>query len=187
MTDLLIQRLEEMTGSKIKTPKDFNRMSTIVFNRTGEMISPTTLKRIWGYIDEPLNTRLSTLSILARSLGYPDFEAFCRSCENSGEVDPSSPVLGRRLNVLSQLEAGDTVKLSWNPERKCIISYLGEGRFEVVESEKTRLKPGDTFYCYLIIAGFPLYLSELRQEDREPSGYVCGRGEGGVQFEVGPF
>lgn len=180
----LLNGIEEMTGMDIRTPKDFNRLRTIIYNRTGQIISTTTLKRIWGYLDEPVNTRTSTLSILANCLGYKDWEHYCNQLNGVGTVDPSSPILGRRLNVPSDLKTGDRIKLTWQPQRTCIAAYNGDGHFEVVESENTRLKPGDTFSCHIVISGYPLYLSELRQGKKDPIGYVCGRGEGGVRFEI---
>lgn len=183
----LTRQLEEMTGIKMQTPKDFDRLRVVIFNRTGELLSSTTLKRIWGYINEPLETRTSTLSILANALGYQDWETFEKSLGNPDEETPSTPVLGRKLSVMSELKAGDIVKLTWHPGRKCLVRYLGDGEFEVEESEKTRLQPGDTFFCHIVIAGHPLYLSELKQGGKEPTGYVCGRGSGGISFEVNPL
>ena len=184
MIKSLTNHIEDMLGRKVESPKDFNRLSTVIFNRTGYFVSNTTLKRIWGYIDEPVDTRKSTLSILANCLGYQNWEAYCTAVKSQDGTVPSSPLVGRRLNILKELEAGSIVKLTWNPGRKCIAKYSGAGRFEVMESENTRLMPGDTFLCYFIIACYPLYLSELRQGDRDPIGYVCGRGEGGVQFDL---
>lgn len=182
--ETLLHQIEEMIGMAIRTPKDFSRLRTVIYNRTGQLISITTLKRIWGYINYPVKTRKTTLSILTNCLGYNDWDHYCKHKENLGEIDPSTPILGRRLSVLKDLKKGDLLKLTWHPERKCIAVYLGDGHFEVVESEKTRLKPGDTFSCHIIISGYPLYLSELKQDHKDPIGYICGRGEGGVRFEI---
>lgn len=180
----LITRIEEMAGMKISTPKDFDRLRSVIYNRTGELISSTTLKRIWGYLDEPVVTRKSTWSILANFLGYKDWDNYCKLIETPRESDPSTPILGRQLNVVRDLKEGNRLKITWQPDRTCIAKYLGDARFEIVESEKTRLKPGDTFLCHFIISGHTLYLSDLRSDDREPVGYVCGRGDGGVRFEI---
>ena len=180
----LIERIEKMAGFHPCHPKEFDRLRTIIYNRTGELLSSTTLKRLWGYLDEPLNTRESTLTILANSLGYSDWKACCHRLDNPEEDDPSSPILGKCLNVINHLKPGDTLTLTWNPERRCLVRYEGDGKFKVVESEKTRLRPDDTFFCHIIIPGYPLYLSELRQGSNPPIGYVCGRGEGGIQFHL---
>ena len=53
----------------------------------------------------------------------------------------------------------------------------------VTASEKTRLKEGDTFECCLIVEGEPLYLDNLRQGNRPPIAYICGK-KSGVNFEL---
>ena len=180
--------LEEAVGFKMETPKNFEHLRAVIFSRTGEYISTTTLKRIWGYLNEPLQTRTSTLSLLARTVGYKDWEDFVKRSDTASTEKkiPSSPKFGRAINVNSDLKKGDRLKLYWHPGRVCKIRYLGKMQFVVEESQKTRLKPGDTFYCHLIIAGHPLYLSNLKHGDADPVAYICGRIHGGIQFERVP-
>lgn len=76
--DTLKEAIEQAVGCKIKTPKDFDYLAECIFDKVHERISPTTLKRIWGYItDAGATPRKSTLDILARFLNYPDWAAFC--------------------------------------------------------------------------------------------------------------
>ena len=91
-------------------------------------------------------------------------------------------MLSRRLSVANSLVPGDRLRLTWQPERICDIDYLGELRFKVIASEKTRLHGGDTFECSLIVEGEPLYLDNLIQDNRPPIAYVCGK-KSGVNFE----
>ena len=177
--------LEEAAGFKAETPKNFEQLRTVIFRRTGEYIIATNLKRIWGYLNEPLQTRQTTLSLLARTVGYKDWEDFVKRSETAATEKkiPSSPKFGKAINVNSDLKEGDRVMLYWYPGRECRIKYLGRMQFVVEESQKTRLKPGETFYCHLIIAGHPLYLSNLKHGTAEPTAYICGRIHGGIQFE----
>ena len=178
--------IEEAIGFQVETPKTFELLRQIIFQRTREYVSATTLKRIWGYLDEPVKTRRTTLSLLARTIGYKDWDDFLYS-RGSGlpaRKIPSNPNFGRSLNVTADLKAGDRIKLYWNPGRECLVRYLGNMQFVVEESQKTRLKPGDTFFCHLIIAGHPLYLSNLVQGASEPVAYVCGRIHGGIRYEM---
>ena len=66
----LKKRIETSVKRKMKTPTDFIFLSGAVFERTRETMSPTTLKRLWGYIEGADQTRNSTLEILARFLGF---------------------------------------------------------------------------------------------------------------------
>lgn len=178
--------LEEAVGFKIESPKKFEMLRTMIFRRTGEYISTTTLKRIWGYLDEPLQTRSTTLSLLATAVGYKDWEDFKKRGSSSvtEKKIPSSPKFGRCINVNTDLKPDDRLKLYWYPGRECTVRYLGRMQFVVEESQKTRLKPGDTFYCHLVVAGHPLYLSNLKHGKAEPMAYICGRIHGGIQYEL---
>ena len=180
----LKKAIEGMVKMEIKIPKQFDYLRDVIFNRTGEYVSPTTLKRMWGYVKEPLETRTSTLSILAKSLGYVDWEDYLeRFGKDEGKGIASSPVLSRSLSVASDLRPGDRIKLFWSPGRECVVRLREDSRFEVEQSENTRLQPGDTFQCHLIVDGTPLYLSGLVHGDNPPVAYVCGLQTGGVHFE----
>lgn len=181
MTQRLKNEIETALGREMRTPKDFDYLRECIYSRLQVLISRTTLMRIWGYLDEKVIPRDSTLGILAQFLGYRNWEEFQQNSSLS-EVEGSNPVLSRRLNVTNELALGDCLRLTWQPERVCDIRYLGELRFIVTASEKTRLKKGDTFECSLIVEGEPLYLDNLRQGNHPPIAYICGK-KSGINFE----
>ena len=69
----LKSRVETQLKRKVKTPNDFIFLGGVIWERTHETISPTTLKRLWGYIDGADKARNSTLRILSRFLGFDDW------------------------------------------------------------------------------------------------------------------
>ena len=89
----LRQSIEEAMGRTLLAPKDFDLLSERIFARVGEMVSRNTLKRIWGIMDEGREPRLSTLSILARFVGYADFSAFVNNASKPDDVEDSSTPL----------------------------------------------------------------------------------------------
>ncbi len=178
----LKQDIEQQLGLQLQTPKDFDLLSDCIYNRVGEMVSRNTLRRIWGNMDEDREPRLSTLSILARYLGYSDFFAFTSHTVSSASDDNSSIFLGHRLSVNDGLTRGDRLRITWQKGRVCDVEYNGSMHFLVIHSENTKLKQGDTFLCGLIIEGQPLYLDHLQQGNNPPVAYICGK-NGGVKFE----
>lgn len=171
----LCRKVEETFGMTVTTPKHFERLTVMIFERTGTLLSSTTLKRLWGYLQESTTPRVSTLDVLARSCGWRRFEDFV-----AGNVPgiESGFVGAKVLNAEKDLVRGDIVRLLWAPARICDIKYLGKGEWIVVNSEGTRLSPGDTFCCHTIIAGEPLYLDHVVHEGSRPGIYVCGRRNG---------
>lgn len=177
----LTRSIETSLGRPIMTTGDFTFLRECIFARLHIYLSESTLKRVWGYLPRG-ETRPHTLSVLASFIGYSSWDEFLgqlsRACENT-----SSYILGRHLCVNQNLTPGMRLMLIWKPDRKCIITYLGNNTFKVLESENTRLKPGDTFVCGFFIEGEPLYLNKLVQGNRPPVSYVCGK-ISGIRFQL---
>ena len=72
----LRKKIEESVGRVMHTPADFDFLSGAVWERIREYISPTTLKRTWGYLDGVKNIRFSTLETLARFAGFKSWDNY---------------------------------------------------------------------------------------------------------------
>ena len=82
--------IEEAVGRKMKTPKDFDFLADQIFDKLHETVSSTTLKRMWGYLQESSSPRESTLDILAQFVDYKDWETFCSEVSAQEEAAPVS-------------------------------------------------------------------------------------------------
>ena len=181
MTKRLCKEIEKALHRQMKTPKDFDYLKERIYARLHILVSSTTLKRLWGYLDEGVTTREKTLDVLTQFLGYRDWEEFTHRVQNQEEPQ-SSPVMNRKISVKDDLVLGDCIRLTWQPGRVCDIEYLGDLRFKVIASENTRLHIGDTFECSLIVEGEPLYIDNLKQGNNRSIAYVCGK-KSGVMYE----
>ena len=170
----LKQQIEESLGRKMKTSNDFTFLSGMIWERTHENLSASTLKRIWGYVDGPDTTRNSTLEILSKFLGFKDLDGFL---EHIGQDNGSDRVQKQHIKT-ENLAVGDRVSVSWKPNRRCTFRYLGDYRFVVEQAENSKLKVGSTFRCALFILGEPLYLNDLMQGDNPPVAFVVGNKDG---------
>lgn len=180
----LMRQVEDALHRKLTTPKDFDEACDKIERRTHERLSRTTLMRMWGYVREPVEPRQFTLSTLARYCGYTDWANFVEQYECNGDQQ-SNPLAGDKIDVLDHLMVDDLVTFTWQPGRVMKTRYMGNGRFEVVYSEKTRLRRGTTFLCYLAIRNEPLFVSQVKLDSTMIDAYVCGK-VNGVQFEVSP-
>ena len=175
----LKQQIEESVGRKMKTSNDFTFLSGIIWERTHEKLSASTLKRLWGYVDGPDKTRNSTLEILSKFLGFKDWDSFL---EHISQDNGSDQVKNQHIKT-EDLAVGDLVSVSWKPNRRCTFRYLGDYRFIVEEAENSKLKVGNTFRCGLFILGEPLYLSDLVQNNDPPVAFVVGNRGGLCEVE----
>lgn len=180
-TTQLLTDIETALGKKLQTPKDFDFLRERIYARLRILVSRTTLMRLWGYVDEDVKPRESTLDVLTQFLGYQDWNEYLQNSLLPKEQQ-SSPILTRRLSVASSLTRGDRLRLMWQPGRVCDVEYMGDLLFRVISSANTRIHEDDTFECSLIIEGELLYLDNLKQGNRPPIAYVCGK-KSGVLFE----
>lgn len=130
MISQLCKEIEHALKRHIATPKDFEFLRSRIFARHHIYLSTTTLMRIWGYVNENVEPRRSTLNILSQFLGYSSWEDFQYNASLPQELQ-SSPVLNRRLSVEKSLRHGDRLRLIWLPDRVCDIEYLGNRSFRV--------------------------------------------------------
>lgn len=174
---LLRQLVEESANHAIATSNDFIFLSGEIQGRLKETLSASTLKRLWGYVDGYASVRPSTLDILARFVGFPDWETFVSDYCEVESVQSSHRVVSKSLYT-KDLNAGNQVEIAWNPNRRCMLKYLGNSLFEVVTSENAKLKPGDRFLCQRFTKNQPLYV-ELITNDGNTELFVMGN-KGGL-------
>lgn len=178
----LRHRIELSISRKVKTPADFDFLAGVVWERLHETISPTTLKRLWGYIDGADTTRNSTLNLLSKFIGYKDWDGFLKELENNDEIQ-SATILSRHI-LTQDLQPADMIEVGWQPNRYCLFRYLGNSVFKVEKSSNSKLKVGDTFMCNLFIMGEPLYMDNLIQEGKPPVAFVVGNKTGLTLLEL---
>jgi len=177
--NLLKQEVERTYGRQLKEARDYDELSNLLLTHTRERLSPTTLKRFWGYLkNEEVETRRHTLDVLARFVGYKDYETFCSQADKMDEVQSGFKTEERI--VTENLRSGQRLVITWRPDRRIVVRHLGYSRFEIIEAENTKLNVGDTFRCHLIIQHEPLYLDEVVHQGLPPTTYVAGQKDGVV-------
>lgn len=178
----LFEAIERSFGRIITTSRDFKQLCTDIKYRTNETIGETTIKRIYGYINDPTETRRHTLDILAAYIGYQNWENF-KKHSKSGDIQDSGFITARHL-LSESLAVGDLIRLIWRPDRTCLCKYCGQNTFIVLKSENTRLVPDTTFHCAVFIAGQPAVFDHVRiSGSKESILYSIGKNSG-IQFDI---
>ena len=171
--------VERTMGHQLSVSRDFEELSHLLLSRTRERLSPTTLKRFWGYLsNEKVDTRPHTLDVLARFVGYKDYADFCSYADSSDEVQ--SGIRTEERVSTEGMRLGQRLIITWRPDRRIVIRHLGGSRFEIMEAQNTKLCVGDTFRCHLMIQHEPLYLDELVHQGLPETAYVAGQRDGVV-------
>lgn len=175
----LRRRVEEKANIVPMTPTDFSRLSALVMEKTGDLLSATTLKRIWSYIQGAETVRLATLNILSNYLGYERWNDFVSEVNNEGQSDY---LLNKSIRA-DELEVGDIIALEWLPNRRIEVRYKGAELFEVIKAENSKVSVGDTFECGFMLLNEPLYVTNLVHEGEVPVAFVMGNKDGLTKVE----
>lgn len=173
--------VEKAVGRKMCTPRDFEFLAIRIFDSTHSYMSPTTLKRFWGYLNnsKSYKPRKSTLDLLSIYVGYKDYESYCS--QSSANDDEGSDYVKAPNLYTTSIRIGDSVKLMWSPNRCVRIKFMGDDMFEVIESVNSKLQVADRFCCSCFIDNEPLYLTRLVRDGVVLGAYVCGQ-NGGIKF-----
>lgn len=125
LSSLTIESLKAISGLRFDRASDFDSFAKLIYDKTGCSIGVTTLKRLFGYIDDPRDTNKSTLNILARYLGFDSWKTY----ECSIRIDSEWNIPTESIWV-AELELGQAIT----------IRYLDRiVRFEVESCEGERL------------------------------------------------
>ena len=181
----LREEIEELVG-KMYSHSNFTHLSGLIGYKCKEHISVTTLERIWGYSTRNASKiSVRTLDVIARFVDCDDWEEYCKRLrekfQRGSEIFRATGAISS-----SDLTTGTKVRIAWQPDRICVIEYLGDNRYVAVKCENSSMKPGDTFTCLTIQKGRELYMENFTRCGKEPTGecYVVGQISGLTTAEV---
>lgn len=172
--DSLRIAIEKYIDRRIVTPADFDFLADAVRSSVRQSVSATTLKRLWGYINDTgreYRPGRYTLCTLARFIGFRDFEDFLNGTP-AREIQ-SREFFGDILDS-SSLPEGALIEISWSPGRVCTLRHIQENSFTVVSSVNSKLRADDIVNCESIVQLAPLFFSSVRRANEPPMTYIAG-------------
>ena len=163
----------------------FVKLSGLIETKSKEHISITTLERIWGYSTRCANNVSERiLDILAKVVDANSWSDFCARQKSNVESEMFG---GENTIDCDKIEKGTLIKLGWQPDRMCVVEYLGGYSFVAVEAENATIKPGDTFRCMKIQKGRELYMDNFTRSNEPLTTnvqYVVGKINGLSVVEI---
>lgn len=173
----LLRCTERKYGRAIQTSSDFDLLSQKIEEKTGNLLSASTLKRLWGYVSMCPTPRLATLNILSRFIGFEDYTAFCKDYQDYSDENQSTFFSGTIISSKA-IEKGQKIMIGWKPDRVITLEYLGNEQFIVLSSENSQLKPDDRFSVEAFVETYPLFISKILRNGKETAPYVAGATDG---------
>ena len=167
-----IHDIEQVFGRPLRYPADFESLSLSIGERVGEAVSVNTLKRLFGSLKEPVEPRKSTLDILARYLGMPDWESYRQKASGEGNSDFN---VGNGSIDTAGLALGSRVSFRYHPDREVSMEHLGEGMFRVTGSLNSKLREGDVVKADSLCLHYPLVVHSVIRDGKELGRFVAGK------------
>lgn len=181
----LRMEIENILGISLRTPADFDLLRNRIYEKTKETLSSFTLKRFWGYIVRGKCSR-TTLDILSRFAEYKDWLDYIQRKNEEKMSEEASEEVTSALTT-DQLQEGDLIKLTWNPDREVLVRYSGNETITILDSKNSKLRAGEVYHCDTIVNSLPLVLKGIRNSEGKeyPTNkiYICGKIHG-VQFRL---
>lgn len=180
--------VERLIGYRLTTHVHFVDLVSRIEAELHEHISETTLERVWGYSTRHYdNISQHTLDLLCRFINKKDWDTYCRHLLSASRIE-SGLFLDESINT-ADLTPGTKLLIGWLPDRLCVVKYMGNHFFEVEHSENSSIEIGDTFTCFILQKGRPLYLDNYRKRtDTEHviqgTRYAVGQNNGLTTLEI---
>lgn len=172
----LLREVEIYHKRPIRTTTDFEVLRLMIEHQINEVISASTLKRIWGYVNDKHKPRLYTLNILAKYIGYSDYDSYCKQLDER-KVDNSQ--FFNTLQISSNsLSVGDLIEIGWDPNRYLLVQYEGENRYKVVKALNSKIVVGDQLIITNFMVKYPLYIPTVTRDGEILSSFLAGQNGG---------
>lgn len=170
------EKIEEKFGKKILRSGDIPALSMAIYEATHAHLGDSTLRRLFGLVKDSTVPRRSTLDVLAKYVGYPDFNLLSRDLEADKEISDFSPLDELDFKVL---KPGASVEVRYEPGRVLILEFNGEGWFKVRESVKSKLRAGDMIRLSFLAVGYELVARKVVRDGIDLGPYTAAK-QGGV-------
>ena len=180
LNEIVIKMLSEKSGVDVSTKAGAEFLRNDIESQTGEALSLNTIKRLTGILQYDSNPREITLDILARYLGYKDFNLLKSTINNKVSDFNTTP----NFIDLSSQPLNKIFIIKWEPDRSLKISHLGEGVYQVEESVNSKLLAGDFLTLSQISEGFPFMVKEVVRGGKVIGSYTAARTEGVFSIET---
>lgn len=171
--------LKQKSGHDIRLSSDCEYLALDIESMTGEHIGVNTIKRLLGFIDDEREPRISTLDIVARYLGFGSWD------ELRIYDDKSNSSFGSTSDEIRvhDLTIGQQIQISYIPERRLRLEYLGDNTFRILSSENSKLQMGDHITTTHIVNGYPLLVSEVIRHGQSLGSFTAGKAQG-IAFKI---
>ncbi len=158
----VLNKIEETFGERIVASGQCAAVAEDIFQKTKEVVGETSVQRWFGLVSDHDRRQLrSTLDIIARYVGYGSWELLHSDIEHDVEI---SQFAALQCVTTDSLTAGTQIRITYQPGRLVLMTYLGGGTFIVNEAERCKLRRGDRLRISQLAIGFELIVTDVERD-----------------------
>lgn len=171
LSPITIQHITEKYGKPIRYPRDCMVLSVEIESATKKQLGVNTLKRMLGFIDEIREPRLETLDIIAKYLGFENWDIYWASISKEGNSE-----FGKLEAIkVMELKLNDQIEFHYTPDRIVVIQYCEDYLFDVVRAEHSKLLVGDKIEVRHFYLNYPLKINDVIRKDVHLGSFTAGK------------
>ncbi len=179
LSPVIKEMLEKRAGYEIRYPSDCERLVYEIADATRQHIGVTTLKRLFGFVKGTSAPRLSTLDILARFLGYRNYDHLLLSLDPDKET-ALSPI--RQIQA-AEIAPGSRLRIAYN-HGSLSLECCGECLFRIEQSADSHLRTDDVATIRSFRVSYPLFIHQILREGTKLPAYVAAKVSGIERIEM---
>lgn len=167
--DKTLLLIRKTFGRKIETDNDVYELIAKIRDSSGEELGINTVKRLLGLLPGTDNPRTSTRNIIARYLGFANWDSYSRSLKMN---DPLSCFGYEEGTLLSdRIRKGSIVSFRFGYDKNIALEYLGERHYKVLTITNSKLRQNDILVVSRFIESGYFLADEVIRGNRELGPY----------------
>ncbi|WP_221412371.1 hypothetical protein [Dysgonomonas sp. 520] len=180
LSPVIKKLLENKLGKDIRYSSDIEHLSFDIEQHTNQRIGVNTLKRLLGQIEGVKEPRLYTLDTIARYLNHKNWDELLESLDQSGNSDFSTI---EEIEV-TKLSMGDKIQFTYTPDRSVTVKFIENNRFEVIESQNSKLQIGDIIEVNHFVLKYPLMANDVIRNSVSLGKFTAGKVSGITSLKI---
>jgi hypothetical protein len=165
LSEIIKKKIEDKSGIKIRYGKDCITLSEKIFSECGFKLSASTIRRLFGFVQNTKEVRVHTLDVLSNYLGFSSWDDLIQPMDRNGKL-----ILNQIIELKTEkLKKGEKYQYTYKPNTEVTIEYIGKSYFRIISAKHSQLKISDVFKTSVLTLHHPLFILEV-ERDGKPIG-----------------
>ena len=161
LSKLIRQKIEEKFGHSLRYSKQCDTLAAHIQEVCKLTISPSTLRRLLGFVKNKAQPRDYSLDILAAYVGHKSWTHLLAALDSGG----NKPEKAIEKLKPAQVKKGQAIQITYEPGKEIVIKKNGS-TFNIVASNDKKMQVNDEVNFMIVELHYPLTLTHFLREGK---------------------